>query len=46
MNGFELYKNIKREPYIKVCFLTALTDLKKYAIYKEEVYPKKGKDIL
>lgn len=42
MNGFELYKDIRRDPHTKVCFLTILTDLTQYAIYKEEEYPKKG----
>ena len=43
MNGFELYKNIKRnDPSVITCFLTALSDLDDYQIYKNEVYPKFG----
>jgi DNA-binding response OmpR family regulator len=43
MNGFDLYKNIKRkDPDVTTCFLTALSDLSDYQIYKNEVYPKFG----
>jgi two-component system, OmpR family, response regulator ChvI len=43
MNGFDLYKNIKRnDPNVTTCFLTALSDLDDYQIYKNEVYPKFG----
>jgi DNA-binding response OmpR family regulator len=43
MNGFDLYKNIKRkDPNVTTCFLTALSDLDDYQIYKNEVYPKSG----
>jgi DNA-binding response OmpR family regulator len=39
MNGFDLYKNIKRkDPDVTTCFLTALSDLNDYQIYKNEVY--------
>jgi len=43
MNGFDLYKNIKRQdPNVTTCFLTALSDLEDYQLYKNEVYPKIG----
>jgi DNA-binding response OmpR family regulator len=43
MNGFDLYKNIKRnDPNVNTCFLTALSDLDDYQTYKIEVYPKFG----
>lgn len=43
MNGFDLYKNIKRQdPNVTTCFLTALSDLEDYQISKNEVYPKTG----
>lgn len=43
MSGFDLYKKIKRnDPTVTTCFLTALSDLSDYAIYKNEVYPKFG----
>ncbi|MGA9843090.1 MAG: response regulator [Nitrososphaeraceae archaeon] len=44
MNGFDLYKNIKRQdPNVTTCFLTALSDLEDYQSSKNEVYPKFGK---
>jgi DNA-binding response OmpR family regulator len=43
MNGFELYKElIKIDKNIKVCFLTALSELHEYDIFKKEVFPKSG----
>jgi CheY-like chemotaxis protein len=43
MNGFELYRQIKRKDNrIKVCFLTAVSEFKEYEQYKKEVYPKPG----
>ena len=41
MNGFELYRQIrKKDNGVKVCFLTALGDLRDYEQYKKEAYPK------
>ena len=41
MNGFELYRELKKiEKRVKVCFLTALTELHEYDKFKEEVSPK------
>ena len=41
MNGFELYRELKKiEKRVKVCFLTALTELYEYDKFKEEVSPK------
>jgi DNA-binding response OmpR family regulator len=41
MNGFELYRELKKiEKKVKVCFLTALTELYEYDKFKEEVSPK------
>jgi len=43
MNGFELYNKMKTiDNKIKVCFLTALTDLHNYDVFKKDVYPKEG----
>jgi len=43
MNGFELYKEIKkREQTVKVFFLTALSEMHDYDVYKMEVFPKEG----
>lgn len=43
MNGFELYKElIKIDKNIKVCFLTALSELHDYDAFKKEVFPKSG----
>ncbi len=41
MNGFELYRRMRRKDNgVKVCFLTALSDLRDYEQYKKETYPK------
>jgi DNA-binding response OmpR family regulator len=41
MNGFELYRELKKiEKRVKVCFITALTELYEYDKFKEEVSPK------
>jgi DNA-binding response OmpR family regulator len=43
MNGFELYRQIKRKDNkVKVCFLTAMSEFKEYEQYREEVCPKLG----
>ena len=43
MNGFELYLKLReKDPHIKVCFLTALSELRDYEEYKKEVFPKLG----
>ena len=43
MNGFELYKQIKRiDTKVKTMFLTALTELQEHAVFRKEVYPKLG----
>jgi two-component system catabolic regulation response regulator CreB/two-component system response regulator ChvI len=43
MNGFELYKEIKRKDgTVKVFFLTALSDMRNYDEFKKEVFPKEG----
>lgn len=43
MNGFELYRQIKRmDNRVKVCFLTAISEFKEYEQYRKEVYPKLG----
>jgi DNA-binding response OmpR family regulator len=43
MNGFELYKEIKkRDQTVKVFFLTALSEMHDYNVYKMEVFPKEG----
>ena len=43
MNGFELYKQIKRiDTKVKTMFLTAFTELQEYAVFRKEVYPKLG----
>jgi DNA-binding response OmpR family regulator len=43
MNGFELYRELKKiEKRVKVCFLTALTELYEYDKFKEEVSPKEN----
>jgi two-component system, OmpR family, response regulator ChvI len=43
MNGFELYRQIKRmDNRVKVCFLTAISEFKEYELYRKEVYPKPG----
>src|SRR3569832_1345575 len=44
MNGFELYTKIKKiDDKVRVCFLTALTELQKYASFRKEVFPEEGK---
>jgi two-component system, OmpR family, response regulator ChvI len=43
MNGFELYKELRKiDEKIKVCFLTALSELHDYDAFKGEVFPKSG----
>jgi len=43
MNGFELYKEIKkRDQTVKVFFLTALSEMHDYDAFKSEVFPKEG----
>ena len=43
MNGFELYKEIKKKDVtVKVFFLTALSDMRNYDEFKREVFPKEG----
>lgn len=43
MNGFELYRKIKRKDNrVKVCFLTAVSEFKEYEQYRKEVCPKLG----
>ncbi len=43
MNGFELYRELKKiDENIKVCFLTALSELHDYDAFKREVFPKSG----
>jgi two-component system, OmpR family, response regulator ChvI len=43
MNGFELYKELRMiDEKIKVCFLTALSELHDYDAFKGEVFPKSG----
>jgi len=43
MNGFELYKELRKiDEKIKVCFLTALSELHDYDAFKREVFPKSG----
>jgi two-component system catabolic regulation response regulator CreB/two-component system response regulator ChvI len=43
MNGFELYKEIRKLDHkVKVCFLSALTELKDYEAFRKEVFPKWG----
>ena len=45
MNGFELYKEIKKKDVtVKVFFLTALSDMRNYDEFKREL--KKVKDTL
>jgi DNA-binding response OmpR family regulator len=41
MNGFELYRNVRKiDDSVKVCFLTALRELRDYDQYRKEVSPK------
>ena len=43
MNGFELYGEIKKiDNKVKVCFLTALSEMHDYESFKKEVSPKPG----
>lgn len=43
MNGFELYKEIKKkDETVKVFFLTALSEMHDYDAFKKEVFPKEG----
>ena len=43
MNGFELYKEIKKkDKTVKVFFLTALSEMHDYDVFKKEVSPKEG----
>ncbi len=44
MNGFELYTKIKKiDDKVKVCFLTALTELQEYEPFRKEAFPEEGK---
>jgi DNA-binding response OmpR family regulator len=44
MNGFELYTKIKKiDDKVRVCFLTALTELQDYESFRKEVFPEEGK---
>src|SRR5919108_5545468 len=41
INGFELFRQIRRKDNrVKVCFLTAVSELTEYKQYKKETYPK------
>ena len=43
MNGFELYKEIKKkDKTVKVFFLTALSEMHDYDAFKKDVFPKEG----
>lgn len=43
MNGFQLYREIKNiDDKVKVCFLTALSEMHDYEEFKREVFPKAG----
>jgi DNA-binding response OmpR family regulator len=43
MNGFQLYREIKNiDGNVKVCFLTALSEMHNYEEFKREVFPKAG----
>ena len=43
MNGFELYREMRRrDKRIKVCFLTAVSELAEYEQYRKEASPKLG----
>ncbi|MFZ0512993.1 MAG: response regulator [Candidatus Nitrosopolaris sp.] len=43
MNGFELYKEIKKkDETVKVFFLTALSEMHDYDAFKKDVFPKEG----
>ena len=44
MNGFELYQQLReKDIHVKVCFLTAITDLAEYDRYKKDVNLKLNK---
>jgi two-component system alkaline phosphatase synthesis response regulator PhoP len=44
MNGFELYQQLrKKDIHVKVCFLSAITDLTEYDRYKKDVNLKLNK---
>jgi response regulator RpfG family c-di-GMP phosphodiesterase len=41
MNGFELYQQLKKkDSYVTVCFLTAVSEFRDYEQYKSDVSPK------
>jgi CheY-like chemotaxis protein len=41
MNGFELYHKLnEKDSYVKVCFLTAVSEFRDYEQYKGDVSPK------
>jgi DNA-binding response OmpR family regulator len=43
INGFELYLKLREiDQNVKVCFLTALSELRDYEAYRKEVFPKWG----
>ncbi|MFL6410505.1 MAG: response regulator [Nitrososphaeraceae archaeon] len=43
MNGFQLYRQIRNiDNKVKVCFLTALSEMHDYEEFKREVFPKAG----
>jgi two-component system, OmpR family, response regulator ChvI len=43
MNGFQLYREIRNiDDKVKVCFLTALSEMHDYEEFKREVFPKAG----
>ena len=43
INGFELYLKLREiDQNFKVCFLTALSELRDYEAYRKEVFPKWG----
>ena len=43
MNGFELYRHIRRkDKRVKVCFLSAVSEFEEYKQYRKEAYPKLG----
>jgi DNA-binding response OmpR family regulator len=43
INGFELYLKLReKDQHFKVCFLTALSELRDYEAYRKEVFPKMG----
>jgi DNA-binding response OmpR family regulator len=45
MNGFELYREIKKiDDKVKVCFLTAVSELHEYDQVREELFPELDKN--